>query len=70
MNYTYECFEQNMAVHPEFSVIEIDVAEGSCRKSKPVLFTLFFCSCSLMLVFLMDSDCQKEVRQIFDFLHE
>lgn len=69
MNRTYECFEQYMAAHPEYSVVEMDVVEGSGGKSGPVLLTLFFRSCSFMLIFLMSSDRQEEVQKIFDFLY-
>ena len=39
--HTYECFEQHMAAHPEFSVVEMDVVKGRSGKSGPIFLTLF-----------------------------
>lgn len=50
--------------------MEMDVVEGSDGKSSPVLLTLFFRSCSFMLIFLMESDCRAAVREVFDFLYD
>lgn len=42
--------------------------EGACGKSGPVLLTLFFRNCSLMLLFLLPGDRRKYVQNVFDFL--
>ena len=42
--------------------------EGAGGKSGPVLLTLFFRNCSLMLLFLLPGDRRKYVQNVFDFL--
>lgn len=69
MGRTYLDFEQYIAAHPDCSIVEMDVVEGAGGKSSPVLLTLFFRSCSFMLLFLMESDCRASVRDVFDFLY-
>lgn len=69
MGRTYSDFEQYTAACPDCSIVEVDVVEGSGGKSAPVLLTLFFRSCSFMLLFLMESDSRASVKEIFDFLY-
>ena len=42
--------------------------EGAGGKSGPVLLTLFFRNCSLMLLFLLPGDRRKYVQDVFDLL--
>ena len=69
MERTYLDFEQYIAAHPDCSVVEMDVVEGTDGKNGPVFLTLFFRSCSFMLLFIMDADCRAAVKEIFDFLY-
>ena len=69
MGRTYLDFEQYIAAHPDCSVVEMDVVEGAGGKSSLVLLTLFFRSCSFMLLFLMGSDSRAAVTDVFDFLY-
>ena len=69
MGRTYLDFEQYIAAHPDCSVVEMDVVEGAGGKSSPILLTLFFRSCSFMLLFLMESDSRAAVTDVFDFLY-
>lgn len=48
------------------SVVEMDTVEG--QKGGKVLLTMMFRSCSLMLIFLLESNTQAEVTRIFDEL--
>lgn len=70
MNRTYECFEKHLQEHPDASIVEMDVVEGSGGKEDQVLLTLFFRNCSLMLLFLMEADRQECVKEVFDYLYE
>lgn len=48
------------------SIVEMDTVEGI--KGGKVLLTMMFRNCSLMLMFLLDSKTQSEVKRIFDKL--
>lgn len=63
---TYEDFQKIMREHPDTAVVEMDTVEGT--KGGKVFLTMFFRSCSLMLVFLMDEKTQECVSKIFDYL--
>lgn len=67
---TYKDFEKYMADHPDTSVVEMDVVEGAGGKSQNVLLTLFFRSCALMLIFLMDADSTENVADVFDWFYD
>jgi len=65
---TYEDFLTYLEDHPELSVVEMDTVHGT--RSGKVLLTLFFRSCSLMLVFLMDACTTKCVNEVMNRLYE
>lgn len=67
-NRTFRDLHAFLSSNPDTSIVELDVVEGSGGKSAPVLLTLFFRSCSLMLLFLMPADRREYVQDIFDFL--
>lgn len=67
---SYRDFEQFLSAHPDVSVVEMDVVEGAGGKSEKVLLTLFFRSCSLMLIFLMDADNAANVVEIFCWFYD
>ena len=63
---TYDDFLKMLKENPLASVVEMDTVEGS--KGGKVLLTMMFRKCSLMLIFLMDSKTQEEVKRVFDEL--
>lgn len=66
---TYEDFNRLMTEHHPSSVVEMDTVEGR-RGTRRCFLTMFFRSCNLMLMFLMESQTQDEVRKVFDWLTE
>lgn len=62
----YEAFQEVLKVVPAYPIVEMDTVEG--RKGGKCLFTLFFRSCSYMLIFLLESQTQAEVKRVFDEL--
>lgn len=62
----YDDFQKFMKENHSTSVVEMDTVEGT--KGGKVLLTLMFRNCSLMLVFLLDSKTQEEVKRVFDYL--
>lgn len=66
-NRKYEDFLNHLLLNPNISVVEMDVVEGLKTESK-VLLTLLFRSCNLMLIFLLESQTQAEVKKVFDSL--
>lgn len=67
-NRTYRDLLDFLASSPDSSIVELDVVEGAGGKSGPVLLTLFFRNCSLMLLFLLPGDRRKYVQDVFDLL--
>ena len=67
-NRTYRDLLDFLASSPDSSIVELDVVEGAGGKSGPVLLTLFFRYCSLMLLFLLPGDRRKYVQDVFDLL--
>lgn len=65
---SYEQFETYLKTYPDETIVEMDVVEGCRGQEGNVLLTLFFRNCSLMLIFLMESDTKKCVLEIFYFL--
>ena len=55
-----------MKSHPGARVVEMDTVVG--KKGGKAFLTMLFRSCNLMLIFLIDSQTQAEVKRIFDFL--
>lgn len=64
----YEDFQDMTKVVPAFNVVEMDTVEGI--KGGKVFLTMMFRSCNLMLIFLLESKTQKEVKRVFDELTE
>lgn len=62
----YDDFQKMLKENPSASVVEMDTVEGI--KGGKVLLTIMFRNCSLMLIFLLDSKTQEEVKRVFDEL--
>lgn len=60
----YSNFQKLIKEHPQLSIVEIDTVEGI--KGGKVFLTMMFRSCSLMLIFLLESKTQTEVQRVFD----
>lgn len=65
-NRNYDDFQKNLKENPSISVVEMDTVEGI--KGGKVVLTMMFRNCSLMLIFLLNSKTQEEVRKVFDEL--
>ncbi|OPJ54600.1 hypothetical protein [Clostridium oryzae] len=68
MGRTYVDFNLFLVENSDTSVGEMDTVHGT-RNGK-VLLTFFFCKCSLMLAFIIDSCTQLDVKKIIDELYE
>jgi IS30 family transposase len=64
----YSGFQKLIKEQPEISVVEMDTVIG--LKGGKVFLTMMFRKCSLMLVFLLESNTQAEVQQVFDALSD
>jgi IS30 family transposase len=62
----YTDFQKLIKSEPTTSIVEMDTVEGI--KGGKVLLTMMFRKCSLMLMFLLESKTQSEVKRIFDEL--
>lgn len=62
---TYKDFLNWLKDHPDADVIEMDTVKGS-NTSGHCLLTMLFRSCSLMLIFHLNTCTQAEVIRIFD----
>lgn len=62
----YEQFQEILKLAPLPSIVEMDTVEG--RKGGKVFLTMLFRSCHLMLIFLLESKTQMEVKRVFDEL--
>lgn len=62
----YVDFQKLIKTEPMTSVVEMDTVEGT--KGGKVLLTMMFRNCSLMLIFLLASKTQSEVKRVFDQL--
>lgn len=62
----YTDFQKLLKDQPTISVVEMDTVEG--LKGGKVLLTMMFRNCSLMLIFLIASKTQSEVKRVFDEL--
>lgn len=60
----YSDFQKLIKEQPALNIVEMDTVEGI--KGGKVLLTMMFRSCSLMLIFLLESKTQTEVQRIFD----
>lgn len=64
----YVDFQNLLKSNPMLNVVEMDTVEG--RKGGKVFLTMLFRSCSLMLIFLLESKTQSEVKRVFDEMSE
>ena len=64
----YEQFQVLLKAVTSYSIVEMDTVEGV--KGSKVFLTMMFRSCRLMLIFLLESKTQSEVKRIFDELTE
>jgi IS30 family transposase len=63
----YEDFQDYIrGDYPTRSIVEMDTVEG--KKGGKVFLTMMFRSCNLMLLFLLESKTQEEVKRVFDEL--
>lgn len=62
----YEQFQDLLKETRTYSIVEMDTVEG--RKGGKVFLTMMFRSCHLMLIFLLESKTQSEVKRVFDEL--
>ena len=69
-NRTYHHFEKYLEEYPDTNVVELDVVEGAGGKSENVLLTMLFRNCNLMLIFLLEADNRKNIREVFLWLYE
>ena len=69
-NRTYHHFEKYLEEYPDTNVVELNVVEGAGGKSENVLLTMLFRNCNLMLIFLLEADNRKNIREVFLWLYE
>lgn len=69
-NRTYHHFEKYLEEYPDTNVVELNVVEGAGGKSENVLLTMLFRNCNLMLIFLIEADNRKNIREVFLWLYE
>ena len=67
--HNYEDFKKRIEKDPYASIVEMDCVEGN-RKSRKVFLTMTFRRTNLMLIFLLESQTQEEVKRVFDFLEK
>lgn len=65
-NRNYTDFQKLIKEYPMVNAVEMDTVEGF--KGGKVLLTMMFRNCSLMLIFLLESKTQLEVKRVFDLL--
>lgn len=59
----YKEFLEYIAANKSVYVVEMDTVEGA-KGTSPCFLTMFFRNCSLMLMFLLEEQTQKEVTRI------
>lgn len=67
---TYEDFQKYIQRNPDIPVVELDTVEGGRDNSTQAFLTIFFRSCSLMLIFVLLEKSQDQVIKVFDYLTE
>lgn len=68
-NRNYDDFTKYCNLNPDDSIVEMDTVEGT--KGGKIFLTMLFRNSKLMLIFLLESKTQKEVKKVFDWLeHE
>lgn len=65
---TYKDFENYINAFPDYEVVEMDTVKGR-RESGKCILTLLFRRSSFMLCFLLPSNTQKAVIDVFDMLY-
>jgi len=65
---TYDDYLKYLGEHPEVQPVQMDTVEG--RIGGKVLLTIYFCSCHIMLISLLEAKRQSEVKAAFDILEE
>jgi len=63
---TYEDYLKYLGEHPEMQPVQMDTVEG--KGGGKVLLTIYFCSCHVMLIYLLEEKRQAEVKAVFDML--
>ena len=61
-----EDYLKYLGEHPEISPVMMDTVEG--KIGGKVLLTIYFCSCHLMLIYLLEEKRQINVKAAFDML--
>jgi len=64
---TYKDIEKFMEENPEINIVEMDTVKGTNEAGK-VMLTMLFRNCTFMLIFLIQSDNQTCVCDVFDRL--
>ena len=64
----YEQFQDLLKEARTYSIVEMDTVEG--KKGGKAFLTMMFRSCRFMLIFLLESKTQSEVKRVFDELTE
>jgi IS30 family transposase len=67
--HNYDDFRKRIEKEPNANIVEMDCVEGS-KSSRKVLLTMTFRQTNLVLIFLLDSQTQEEVRRVLDFLEK
>lgn len=67
--HNYEDLRKYLRTHEGVTVVEMDTVVGK-KNTEKVLLTMLFRNCNLMLIFLLNSKTQAEVKRIFDFLSD
>lgn len=67
---TYDDFQKLLRANPGQAVVEMDTVEGGRGNGKQAFLTMFFRSCSLMLIFVLEEKTQDCVIEVFDLLTE
>lgn len=70
IGHTYEDFQKYIKEHPDVPVVEMDTVIGRQSGDSQVLLTIFFRSCSFMLIILLKEKTSECVIQAFDRLTE
>lgn len=66
---TYKDFQEFVTENPNIPVVEMDTVKSTREKGK-CLLTMIFAEYDFMLIFLLESCTQDEVKRVFDYLYE
>lgn len=67
--HNYEDFQKYIQKHPDTPVVEMDCVEGASGDDKALL-TFVWRNCNLMLIFLLESQDQECVSEVFVWLED